>query len=137
MNPRLVAVINTSVDTIDVLTEILREEGGFDTAAATVTDFRDGKDSIDDFFRRYDPGAVVWDVAIPYEENWRYFAEEVRPRFPAVPFVLTTTNRAVLERLVGPTGVIELVGKPFDLDQILTAVQRAVASLEEKPSPAT
>jgi hypothetical protein len=42
--------------------------------------------------------------------------------------VLTTTNRTVLELLVGPTNSIELIGRPFDLETIVQGVKRALAS---------
>ena len=39
---------------------------------------------------------------------------------------MTTTHKANLENLVGPTEAIEIVGKPYDLQQIVDAVKRAV-----------
>ncbi len=42
------------------------------------------------------------------------------------PLVLTTTNKRVLEALVGPTDVLELIGKPFDLDELFAAVARTL-----------
>ncbi len=65
------------------------------------------------------------DIAPPYEENWNFFqlmknSQAARGR----QFVLTTTNKKILEDLVGKTSTIELVGKPFDLDEIVKAVQK-------------
>ena len=39
--------------------------------------------------------------------------------------VLTTKNKRALDSLVGPTEVIEIVGKPFDLGEVFAAVRRA------------
>jgi len=68
---------------------------------------------------------IVYDIAPPYEENWQFLqlvkdAQQAQGR----QFVLTTTNKAVLERLVGQTDAIEIIGKPFDLDEIVTAVKK-------------
>jgi hypothetical protein len=45
-----------------------------------------------------------------------------------IPTVLTTTNKRALTECIGPTDALEIVGKPYDLDQLLTAVRRALAS---------
>jgi hypothetical protein len=43
--------------------------------------------------------------------------------------VLTTTNERALSECIGSTDALEIVGKPYDLDQLLTAVKRALASI--------
>jgi hypothetical protein len=40
-----------------------------------------------------------------------------------VRFILTTTNKPAFEDLVGPTPTHELLGKPYELDDLLAAVQ--------------
>jgi hypothetical protein len=40
--------------------------------------------------------------------------------------VLTTTNKKRLEELVGATDAFEIVGKPYDLEQIVNAVKVAI-----------
>jgi hypothetical protein len=39
--------------------------------------------------------------------------------------VVTTTNKKVLESMVGPTRAFEVHGKPYDIDLIVSAVERA------------
>jgi hypothetical protein len=39
--------------------------------------------------------------------------------------VLTTTNNRALDELVGPTPTHELLGKPYEIDELLAAVHRA------------
>ena len=47
----------------------------------------------------------MYDIAISYEENWAFFREHVLAAgyLPEHHFVLTTTNKRVLEALVGDT----------------------------------
>ncbi len=41
-------------------------------------------------------------------------------------FVVTTTNKRALEDLIGPTDVVELLCKPYDLQQIVHACVSAM-----------
>jgi CheY-like chemotaxis protein len=124
----LVAIINTSIETIELLREILEDEG-YAVVADYVVTFKQDRKDLATFFAEHQPQAVIYDVAIPYEANWQFALEHVIPAsgLSFRRFIFTTTNKAVLEALVGPTPAIELVGKPFDLEEILGAVQRAVA----------
>ena len=40
--------------------------------------------------------------------------------------VITTTNKPRLEEIVGPTDAFEIVGKPYDLERIVAAVEVAL-----------
>ena len=75
----------------------------------------------------------MYDIALPYVENWQFFQEQVLARrlLPENRFVLTTTNRTVLEVLVGPTSALEMIGRPYDLANILAAIKQAVAGVAE------
>ncbi len=71
---------------------------------------------------------MVYDLAPPYEANWAFFQHvRVQGWVPPAAFVLTSTNTQQLERLVGPTGSLLVVGKPFDLDKLVDAVRHALA----------
>ena len=124
----LVAIINTTIETIDLLRDVLEDEG-FAVAATYVVALKRGEPNVATFFAEHRPQAVIYDIALPYEENWHFLQEQVLPASGLAKrrFVLTTTNKAALEQLVGPTGAIEIIGKPFDLEEIVTAVRRVVA----------
>jgi hypothetical protein len=125
----VVAIINSTVESIDLLTEFLHSEG-VATVDAYVIEFKRGMRNFDAFFRDYQPQAVIYDIGIPYIENWTFFNEQVLARdlLPASAFVITTANRTVLEALVGTTQAIELIGCPADLDIIAGAVKKAIAN---------
>ena len=119
-----VAIINSSDDIVETL-QLMLDDEGFQTVGARVVDFKKGKRDFVAFCQEHDPQVILFDVAPPYEENWTFLqllqnAKEVEGRH----FVITTTNKGVLEKLVGETGAIEIVGKPFDMEEILTAVKK-------------
>lgn len=124
--PPTVAIINTSDDLIALLAELVRLEG-YRAVTAYIREFREGTRDLSAFLAEHDPRVILWDIAIPYAQNWAYFrhAEQLEAARGRA-FVLTTTNKRVLEELVGPTETFELMGKPFDLDEVMQAVARGL-----------
>jgi DNA-binding response OmpR family regulator len=122
----LVAVINTSEEVSELLSHVLQHDG-LRAVVAYAVDFKRGRQDLDTFLRNYDPPVVVYDIAMPYAENWAFF-ERVRDseQGRARRFVLTTTNKRALDELVGETSAIEIIGKPFDIEEVTGAVRRAL-----------
>lgn len=124
----VVAVFNTSEDTIEMLRHLFEHEG-FVVVTAFTHALRDGKTDLEALMRQHQPTVVVYDIALPYEQNWRLF-QHIRssPACVGVPFVLTTTNTAQVQRVASADEPIhEIVGKPYDLEQLVNAVKGAVA----------
>lgn len=122
----MIAVFNSSDDVVALLRETLQEEG-FTVVTAHVPDIKAGRQDVLDLLRRYDPPVVIYDISPPYAENWTFFrllqdTDAARGR----QFILTTTNLRALAETVGETKAIELIGKPYDLDEIVNAVRRAL-----------
>jgi DNA-binding response OmpR family regulator len=126
--PTVVAVFNTSEDTTDMLRVIL-EQAGFVVVSAFTRALRDGKIDLEALMRQHRPKVVVYDVALPYDANWRLF-EHIRasPACRGVRFVITTTHAVHVRSVAGVNEeVLEIVGKPYDLAQLVAAVRKAAA----------
>jgi DNA-binding NtrC family response regulator len=123
---KVVAVFNTSEDTTDMLRVVL-DQAGFVVVTAFTNFIRDGKVDLESLMRQHRPHVIVYDIAIPYESNWRLFEHmKASPACRGIRFVLTTTNATQLRNVAGShQQVIEIVGKPYDLDQLVKAVSKA------------
>jgi DNA-binding NtrC family response regulator len=119
----VVAVINSNADTVEML-RLALQQAGFESVTAHIEEIKRG---LLDCLKEHDPRVVIYDIPPPYDQNWEFLkllrmTEAMRDR----AVVVTTTHKGHLEKLVGPTDAIEIVGKPYDLDQVIRAVQQGV-----------
>ena len=120
----LVACVDSSEDLVQLLADYLRLDGF--RVVTHGTPIRWGSEPVIRFVSELRPDACVYSVSVPYAESWAEF-QTLRAAVPDVPFVLTTTNLRGLHDAAGPTDGIEILGKPFDLDALCSAVRRALA----------
>ena len=126
--PPTVLILNTNVDTVEMLRAAL-DQAGFLVTSGFVDELMRGEGDIATLLR-VPPDAVLYDVAMPYPRSWAYAAAlRQRSDLRDVPFVFTSTNVRRLREMVAEAGddVIEIVGKPYDLEQIVNSLRRATA----------
>lgn len=122
----IVAVFNSSDDTVEMLRTVL-ERQGLHTVAGKIPDLKRGELDFISFVQHHRPAVIIYDMSPPYDTNWA-FLRLVRSSEAAKQsqFVLTTTNKPALDKLVGQTEALEIIGKPYDLQLVVDAVQRAL-----------
>jgi DNA-binding response OmpR family regulator len=125
-DPTTIAVINSTTDITDLL-RIALEQSGFVVVTALTPEIRDGHIDFELFMRQHHPRVVVFDIAPPYEPNYRLFEHlAAMPSVRDSQFVLTSTNSKHVGQLGGlHQRVYEIVGKPFDIAEIVGAVREA------------
>lgn len=129
-NAPVVAVFNTSPDTVELLRVVL-QHAGFVVVSAYTFDIRDGKVDLTQFLRLSNPSVVVYDIAPPYDANWALFQTLLtNSPLQRYRYVITSTNAPYVQRLAGDVRVHEIVGKPYDLDRVVAAVQFAAGDDE-------
>lgn len=119
----LIAILNSSADLVRVLKTAL-DDGGFRTVTLVSTT-ADGAVGPLAFLRLHNPAAAIYSISPPYQEGWEIL-QQVRRQWQDGRFVITTTNLGALRSCVGPADAIEIIGKPFDLEQITRALRRVL-----------
>ena len=123
-----VALINASDDTVEMVQRMLSASGIDCLTGCHFADLKKGNVDFGQFLAKYDPQVVIFDISPPYAENWKFFktlrdAKTMEGR----GLVLTTTNKDRLDEIVGEDSTaIEIVGKPYDLQQITAAITAAL-----------
>lgn len=121
-----VAVINSSQDTVEMLRALL-ERQGWETVEGHVDDIKRGRLDFIEYLETHDPGVLIWDVPPPYDQNWAFLrlVRSSRAMDNRV-VIVTTTNKAALERFVGPTDALEIFSKPYDVDILIDTLTRTL-----------
>lgn len=122
----VVAILNSNDDLVEMLRSLL-EQAGFVTVTGHIDEVRRGELDLVNFVKQHDPNVIVYDLVPPYDRSWNYLhvlrnSEPLKGR----AFVLTSVNAARAGEVVGRSNMVyEVLGKPFDLDQVVAAVKEA------------
>jgi DNA-binding response OmpR family regulator len=124
--PRVVAILDSDPDTTEML-QVALEAAHFVVATGSLHEFRSGTEDLFAFLDRTRPDVILYDLSPPYEANWAFLQRaRQNPTFARCGLVITTTNKRAVEKLVS-LPVVEIFGKPYDLDVLTTAVRTATA----------
>lgn len=125
-SPTVIAIVNTNPDLVRLL-RVNLEAAGFVVFVIHIEDIKLGTANVDSFLDQHDPRVIVYDVAVPFDQNWR-FLDHLRTAtgFKGRYFVLTSVNARRLEQLIGnEETVYEVVGEPTEVEQVVRAVREA------------
>ena len=121
-----VAIFNTNDDLVELLRAAI-EGAGFVAVSGHIDDARRGTLLLSAFVEEHNPKVIVYDIAPPYDRHWA-FLQHVReqPYMAGRQFVLTTTNVARVRENIGiDEPIYEIVGKPYDIGEVVNAVKEA------------
>ena len=121
--PPVVAVFNSNDDTVELIRAWF-ERDGIVVVSAHLDAIKRGNVDLGGFVEQHKPTAALFDIAPPYDRSW-LFVQHLLSASPlaGVPAVFTTTNEQHVREVAGPAEVIELVGKPYDLNVLLERVK--------------
>ena len=120
-----VLIINTSPDTVEMLKDAL-ERAGFLVASLFTWEVQDGSVNLEAMLHTHQPKVIVYDIAPPYDRNWKFLQHLRAGLLKGHRFVLTSVNTKHVEELVGrDEQIYEVVGTPHDLNEIVRATKEA------------
>lgn len=125
--PPVVAILNSNDDTVEMLAMMLESEGMV-AVSAHVSNMKRGQFDFSGFLAEHNPQVVIYDVSPPYDRSW-LFLQHLRtlPTMKGRRFVLTSTNPLRVQQIANPTEpILEIIGKPYDLQMIIDSVRKAL-----------
>jgi len=129
----VVALFNASDDTVEMVQRMLDASDFSCLVGCHFSDLKKGRIDFARYLAEYEPEVVIVDVSPPYAENWRFLKTLLDGKaMIGRGLVVTTTNKMRLDETVGrDSEALEIVGKPYDLDQIKLAIHAALARVRE------
>jgi CheY-like chemotaxis protein len=116
-------IVEDDADVRETMAQVLESEGH------RVTTARDGTDALEAFARGERPALIVLDLMMPGMNGWDLRAALRRdPELASVPVIVVSAIPPGSGRL-GELDAVEILHKPFELDTLLGAVERALPAV--------
>jgi DNA-binding response OmpR family regulator len=134
---QVVALFNANDDTVEMVQRMLDASGFTCLVGCHFSDLKAGLIDFARYLDEHGPDVVIFDISPPYRENWLFF-KGLRDgkAMGGRGLVLTTTNKDRLDETVGrDSEAIEIVGKPYDLNQIDRAIHAALERAQQVTCP--
>ena len=107
----------------DTLAEVLSERG-YDVTCAP-----DGRAALVELGDHPPPSVILLDLAMPVMDGWTFREEQRRdPRLASIPTIVLSASLGADPTVIDRLGASAALAKPFDLDRLLAAVERARAA---------
>jgi DNA-binding NtrC family response regulator len=116
--PQRILVVDDERTIRELVCEVLADEG-YEVVGAS-----NGSEALGALEQNAAFSLVVLDMWMPVMNGWQ-FAAEIGERGIALPIVVMTAAREARHR-AEEIGAIGYIGKPFDVDQFIDAVQNAI-----------
>ena len=89
----VVAIINRNDDLVQSLRDVLVAEGYY-VVTGHVADLKSGRQDFTAFLNAHRPAATIYDIAVPYEDNWTFFQSLLKlPQASDRHFIVTTVKK--------------------------------------------
>jgi CheY-like chemotaxis protein len=124
MTAHPILVIDDDPAILDLIAQVLLEEG-YEVLAVS-----NGQTAVD-LARKLRPHLILLDLMMPQMNGWQVTdVLKADPQTRAIPILLLSARRE-MARTANELGVTAYLEKPFDLDDLLSRVQRILALSED------
>lgn len=114
MNSKCPILVVDDDPAIRSFVQLALEDTGYEVIVAT-----DGLDALE-AIRHHEPGLILLDMRMPRMNGWEFAHAYRRERNPHAPILIMTAGRDATPSEIGAAGWL---GKPFDLDQLISSVR--------------
>lgn len=121
----IVAIIDETPEIRDLLRTTLEDEG-WTVITSSMPDSPYHPSALSFLSAEPSPDVVVYDISPPYRVHWQAFQQHILPssHLASQHWIIITTDPKTIDALIGPTNICTIIAKPFNLTEIVEAVDQ-------------